>query len=135
MLRLRVRREELFPHIPWGVQPENQVTGGGLNEKFPAYAEKKRSSQASWKHAAWELLSPDLRCFCTHHVRELIILQEYLRALAFSNKGDQSLVTACLARASPSPSSGACDTKAWLRGDVDSLMRLADPVLRISRAT
>ena len=25
--------------------------------------EKKRSSQASWKHAAWELLSPDLRCF------------------------------------------------------------------------
>jgi hypothetical protein len=29
---------------------------------------KKRSSQASWKHAAWELLSPDLRCFWKHHV-------------------------------------------------------------------
>jgi hypothetical protein len=27
-------------------------------------AKKKRSSQASWSHGAWELLSPDLRCFC-----------------------------------------------------------------------
>ena len=32
----------------------------GLRARKP----KKRSSPASWKHAAWELLSPDLRCFC-----------------------------------------------------------------------
>src|SRR5580658_9282746 len=46
---------------------------------------KKRSSQASWKHAAWELLSPDLRCFWKHHRRSAAIAQEYFCAMTQSN--------------------------------------------------
>jgi len=46
---------------------------------------KKRSSQASRKHAAWELLSPDLRCFWEHIVENEENTQEYLRAMTQSN--------------------------------------------------
>jgi hypothetical protein len=47
----------------------DEMDGGGRAENFEYSSgfsrdPKKRSSQASWKHAAWELLSPDLRCFC-----------------------------------------------------------------------
>jgi len=34
------------------------------------------------KHAAEELLSPDLRCFYTHHAEDHISLKEYLRTNA-----------------------------------------------------
>jgi hypothetical protein len=60
---------------------------GRVNEHRTVWCEKqkKRSSQASWKHAAWELLSPDLRCFCKHHVEKDYWSQEYLRVVAISN--------------------------------------------------
>jgi len=41
---------------------------GWKSDAIKLRMKKKRSSQASWKHAAWELLSPDLRCFWKHHV-------------------------------------------------------------------
>jgi hypothetical protein len=50
----------------------------GLSKRLKlAEGKKKRSSQASWKHAAWELLSPDLRCFWKHHVEIFPYAQEY----------------------------------------------------------
>jgi hypothetical protein len=66
-------------HVERAFAPSSQMrvgksgmVGGGPMETIanPFYSvkmgkkRKKRSSQASWKHAAWELLSPDLRCFC-----------------------------------------------------------------------
>jgi hypothetical protein len=73
--------------------PAGMDVGGGL-KKTPQICslveihkkEKKRSSKASWKHAALELLSPDLRCFYTHLVEKVFFAQEYLKTLALSNR-------------------------------------------------
>jgi len=59
-----------------GVQSQYKIELWGRGYKAKQQSEfslkaKKRSSQASWKHAAWELLSPDLRCFCKHHCGKL----------------------------------------------------------------
>ena len=48
--------------------------------------EKRGVPRQHGKHAAWELLSPDLRCFWNQSVENLDIAQEYGRSVYVSNQ-------------------------------------------------
>ena len=79
-----------------------EVGGGGMNRSNPdrvfALSDEKKKKRGvprpHAKHAAWELLSPDLRCFCTHLVEIASGAQRYGRIMALGNHKGHSIVMA-----------------------------------------